>query len=207
MSMRRSAFVLATLGLAASGSCGCSSGNGGEGGGAAGTSSSSSATTSSSSGSGGPGTVVADCFQYTGWDGTTPAATFSTDVLPIFRASCSTVMACHGSETPPTPGQHFYGTPTAAGAMTAAQIQEIFTGAVGAPSIDEPDMDVIKPGDPQHSFMMYKLDGMGTTLCSTLACNSSATTCLYAMPYALPQLSLDMRNAIRRWIAQGANND
>lgn len=215
MSTCRYALVFTAICFSISGAFGCSGGSksagtGGEGGGvvqSSGGGQSSSASTGGAPSSGsGLGTTVGDCFQYTGWDGMTPAVTFKADVLPIFRASCSTVMTCHGSEIPPIPNQHFYGTPTSAGAMSAAQIQEIFAGAVGVSSVDDPDMDVVKVGDPEHSFMMYKLDANPNVDCSRLTCNASAS-CLPGMPYLLPPLSLETRDTIRRWIAQGAKND
>jgi hypothetical protein len=213
MSMPRSALVLTTICLAAGGASGCAgasagaspgaTGSGGEGGGAA----------TSSAGAGGAdlGTVVGDCFDYTGWSGMTPAATFKADVLPILRASCSDTMSCHGSQNNPDPTQHFYGTPESQGAMTAAQIQAIFAGAVNQASIDEPDMDVIKAGDPAHSFMTYKLDATSAVDCSALTCNA-AMACgspmpMSATPMSATPLSLASRDVIRRWIAQGARND
>jgi hypothetical protein len=64
-------------------------------------------------------------------------------------------------------------------------------------------MDVIKPGDLQHSFLLQKLDGLG---CPTLKC-SATMSCGQPMPLGLPQLSEGTRDVIRRWVSQGAGSD
>lgn len=163
---------------------------------------------SSGSTSGGGGNDPGGCFDYTGWDGTTPTVTFAADVLPIFQTSCGQSV-CHGSQTEPLPAEHFYGPPVGTTATTA-QIAAIFAGSVGQKSVDEPDMDVIDPGHPESSFMMYKIDADpmnpdGVT-CSKLAC-VAAQTCVSGMPLSGTQLPAATRDTIRRWIAQGAKND
>jgi hypothetical protein len=175
-----------------------------------------SAACSNSSGSGGSGAggAVNDCFDYTSFNGMTPAAHFKADVLPIFRLSCGLSMACHGNPNPSVPGARFYGPSKSDPDPTAAEITMILSGIVGTSSVDEPDMDVIKAGDPAHSFMMYKLDAANDPMnpdpnsvnCSKLTC-SSMMTCLVAMPSGGPQLPAAERDTIRRWIAQGAMND
>ena len=66
-------------------------------------------------------------------------------------------------------------------------------------------MSIVEPGDPQHSFLMHKLDH--TLDCSLLQCaavNDCGTT---APQGASNPLSADTRDAVRRWIAQGAQNN
>ena len=189
-----------------------------------------SAACGGSSSSGGGGGAAGDCFDYATFDGTTPAVTFSTDVLPIFQGSCGLSAACHGCDGVnnagcTTPGyQPFLGTSLTDPKMTTAQIAAIFSTAVGQPAqlqtstldgsmVGNPDMSIIKASDPANSFMMYKLDGafpmpdntMEVT-CSTLTC-ASATSCGQAMPAGGPAIGLTDRNTIRSWIAQGAKND
>jgi hypothetical protein len=161
--------------------------------------------------SGGAGGAPGGCFNYTGFDGTTPKVTFAADVLPIFRNSCGLSSACHGSQTNPSlPAQHFYGPPVSSPAPTAAQIAAIFAGSVGVKSIDNPDMDVIDPSHPESSFMMYKIDtdpqNVAGVTCSKLTC-ASAGTCASGMPLTGTLLPAATRDTIRRWIAQGAMND
>lgn len=171
----------------------------------------SSSLTGCGNGTGGTGSS-GDCFDYTSFDGKTPAVTFKTDVLPIFRQSCGLSTSCHGDPNGGSlPGQHYYGPATKDPAPTAAQLQVIFDASVGKPSSGNPDMDVIKASDPAHSFMMYKLDGdplaaNGVT-CETLTCSKGKDGCLLAMPSGGPQLPQATRDTIRRWIAQGAKND
>lgn len=165
----------------------------------------SSAACGGSSGSGGSGTV-SNCFDYSSFDGTSPAVSFKSDVLPIFRNSCGLSTSCHGSMNPPVPAQHYLGPANSAGDLTDAQISAIVAGIVGVQSVDEPGMAVVKAGDPANSFMMYKLDAdpqdVSSVNCSKLAC--STTTCGTAMPQTGNILPADERDTIRRWIAQGA---
>jgi hypothetical protein len=167
-------------------------------------------------GSGSGGSPGGDgCFDYTNFDGTTPTVHFQADVLPTFRLSCGLSTSCHGTEPPsppPTAAQHYLGPSISDPAPTAMQIEEILGGIVGKKSIDEPDMDVIAPGDPAHSFMLYKLDGdpnpsnMNPITCPKLECVASMS-CLLAMPLSGASLPDAERDTIRRWVAQGAKND
>jgi hypothetical protein len=162
-------------------------------------------STTSGSGSGG------DCFDYSTIDLTTPTVSFKTDVLPIFRQSCGLSTSCHGSPTGGSlGGQHFYGPSNSAPAPSAADIQAIMDQSVGKASTANPDMVVIKAGDPAASFMMYKLDGdplaVNGVTCEKLTC-AADMSCLLAMPSGGPQLPETSLSTIRRWIAQGAKND
>jgi hypothetical protein len=152
-----------------------------------------------------------DCFDYTSIDLTTPTVSFKTDVLPIFRQSCGLSTSCHGDPNGGAlGGQHFYGPSKSAPDPSTADLQAIMDQSVGKASTANPDMEVIKAGDPANSFIMYKLDGDPTAVngvtCSTLTC-SKDMSCLLAMPSGGPQLPEASRAIIRRWIAQGAKND
>ncbi len=173
-----------SLALAAVGLAACGGGDGG-----------------STGNAGGAGGGTGQCFDYAGYDGGSPVVQFSTDVLPILGASCGTSGNCHGGATPATAPQHFLGTST--GTATAAEIQAILGGIVNQAAVEEPDMNVIKAGDPAHSYLLQKVDGLG---CPTLQC-VAAGECGAPMPLGAPQLSEDDRDLIRRWVAQGAMND
>ena len=185
------------------------------------------AACSSSAGGG----AVNDCYDYTSFTGTTPAVSFKTQVVPIFQNSCALSTSCHGcdptiSSNCTTGGVNpFLGTPTMDGAMTATQIQAIITQTVGQPAalqtstvnplnmVGDPDTKIVAAGDPQHSFMMYKLDGNPAAAdatqevtCATLTCVDTKS-CGLAMPSGGPQLPQADRDTIRRWIAQGAMNN
>jgi len=141
------------------------------------------------------------CFDYTTFKADA-AVTFKGSVLPIFQRSCTFSGTCHGMQNAPSPAQHYLG-PAMGTAAMAADIQQIFTEAVGKPAVDEPAMKVIDPGKPETSFMMYKVDGLE---CETLKC-IGMKTCFAPMPQNSPQLSLADRNIIRSWIKNGAMNN
>lgn len=186
----RSSVLVATvvpLVLGLLGAAGCSGDD---------TSGSSSGATSSSGGS------TSGCFDYTTYDGSAPVVSFATDVLPIFQQSCSLSTSCHGSEAG-TGGRPYLGTKMGM-TPTAEQIQTIFDQNVGAPSTEESGMAIIEPGDPEHSFLLYKMDG--ELECALLECVAK-NSCGTVMPLGSDPISQDKRDTVRRWIAQGAKND
>jgi hypothetical protein len=158
-------------------------------------------TTSSSDGSGGSATRPA-CFDYAGFDGMSPAVSFSKEVLPILRNSCG-FSSCHGNVSPTDPARHYFGPSNGDPAPDMTQIAAIFAQSVGKPAALEPNLAVIEPGKPDKSFLLYKLDGAS---CTALPC-AAKKTCGTSMPQSNPLLVATKVDAIRRWIAQGAKND
>ncbi len=161
-----------------------------------------SGTSTTGAGGGGAGGSAGDCFDYTSFDGTSPTVTFKADVLPIFRQSCGLSTSCHGDPNGGSlPGQHFYGPSLNDPAPSDSDIASILAGSVGQASAEDPDMDVIKAGDPANSFLMYKLDGDPNAAdgvsCKTLTC-SKDMSCQTTMPQGGPQLTADTRDTIRR---------
>ena len=162
-------------------------------------------TTSGSGGGGGSscGLMADGCFDYACFKGDSPKVTFKADVLPILRNSCGLSSSCHGSESGPA-GQHYLGPKNSDPEPTAAQIQIIFDQWVGQTASVSAGMNLISPKDPEHSFFMYKLDGLE---CSKLTCASN-NTCLALMPQGSSEpMDAAKRDVFRRWIAQGAKND
>lgn len=161
-------------------------------------------------GSGGSGGGSGVCFDYADFAGDSPAVSFKTDVLPILRTSCGLSASCHGSESPPSPAQPYYGASLSSGEMTADQIEKIFDQSLNKASVANPDMKVINANHPETSFLLFKLDGdpalTGNQLCGTLTC-AADETCGSSMPQGGPTLPADSRDTLRRWIAQGAKND
>ena len=158
---------------------------------------------SSSSADGGAGGASAD-------------VSFSREVVPILQTNCAAGgTACHGDPSVVTAGgaagNRDYLGPTT-GAYSAAVITQILGAMVGKPSFEDPAMDVVTAGDPTKSFLMYKMDGdsTGDPLLSSLTCTGELGNCGTAMPYpgiagtTLPQA---MRDTVRRWISQGAQNN
>jgi len=120
-----------------------------------------------------------------------PPATFETDLAPILARSCA-FASCHGSKGP---GNHglFLGTKSADDVDSAK-------AALAAPSRALPSMPYVTPGDPDRSFLLHKLDG---DLCAfEEQCVSGS--CGTSMPAGNALLAEASRDAIRRWIAQGA---
>ncbi|HEY8040233.1 MAG TPA: hypothetical protein VIF15_10595, partial [Polyangiaceae bacterium] len=91
------------------------------------------------------------------------------------------------------------------GGADAAQING---DIVGQPSTEDPNMNIVKAGDPSSSYMMHKLDWDECTLATECAKGTSQyPDCGQGMPFSSPQLDQATRDTIRRWIAQGAKND
>jgi hypothetical protein len=130
-----------------------------------------------------------------GTDLTTPKVTFSGDVLPVLERSCGLSDSCHGS---PNNGRVFLGS-TAVNATPSS----VRAGIVNVASIDLTSMPYVKPGDLENSFLMHKMDG---DQCRFDA-QCSGGTCQTSMPQNLPLLDVTTRDVVRRWIAQGANDD
>lgn len=143
------------------------------------------------------------CFDYSTFDGATPAVSFSADVLPIFQQSCSLSTSCHGNVAG-TNGRPYMG-PIGQMTPTMEQVAEIFAQNVNVNAVAA-DMKIVAPGDPKASFMTHKIDG---TLSSECGVTCASTGCGTPMPQATEFVPIDAskRDTIRRWIAQGAKND
>jgi hypothetical protein len=118
-----------------------------------------------------------------------PSVAFAKDVMPIFGRSC-TFSTCHGAGSSQSP--------TLGGPPTA-----VHDALVGIRASELPAMSYATPGDPRSSYLMRKMDGSNCTL--TAQCVGG--DCGESMPRGESTLSIDARDTVRRWIAQGANND
>jgi hypothetical protein len=129
--------------------------------------------------------AVGTCTLHTVPPGTDLKApvSFEKDVAPIFGRSCN-FAACHGGRAQPL----VLAAGTAHGAL------------VGKPSKELPSMPYVTPGDPEKSFLMRKLDGDQCALDAECVGGS----CKEMMPKSGEKLPENERDAIRRWIAQGA---
>ncbi len=181
--LRQTLFAAATLALAALAACSSSS-NG------------SSTSSSSSGGSGG----TSGCVAYTSKiDLTAPTVSFKTDVVAgIFNRSCGLSTSCHGSPTASQAGL-FLG----AKAKLGDDAAKVYTAIVGVPSKDLPSMPLVTASDPTNSFLLRKMDGdqcLFNAQCAGGDCNTS-------MPQGNDILPPASRDVVRRWIAQGAQNN
>lgn len=187
------AFMALGMGIA-----GCDGDDGGTGGGGG-------AGGSGSGGAGGSGTGGGSsaCFDYTGFDGSSPAVGLRADVMPILQTSCTFAASCHGAESG-SAGHVFLG-PSAGTMPTDMQIQAMLAQTVGVnPEHSSPGIPLITASDPARSFLMHKMDG--TVGCADLAC-AADSSCGQAMPPAQPTIAQDRRDTVRRWIAQGAQDN
>jgi hypothetical protein len=159
------------------------------------------------------------CMPYDGGSpGTlmTPTRSFLNDVVPVFTFSCD-FSGCHISPSG-TPLEYLGDEGT--GSMppsTYTFANAVYMGIVGKPTIEDPQMMFVKPGDPTNSYLMRKMDG---ALCDlTCAPNNAlynqfvtqdnlSTPCGSFMPIT-SQTILDQskRDIVRQWIAQGAKNN
>jgi hypothetical protein len=108
---------------------------------------------------------------------TTPKMTIA-DVQPIFDMYCT---RCHATRAP---------------FLTAGDAP---TALAGTSSCN--NMKYIEPGQPEQSFLFYKIGGMSTL-------SVAGTTCREKMPNDGPALNAadpDAVEKIRQWIADGAN--
>jgi hypothetical protein len=117
-----------------------------------------------------------------------PEISFSKTIVPIVQSNCS-LPACHADAR------------VSLGIYLPMDAAEIYK-AVRAPATTNLKLDFVKPGAPADSYLMHKVDGTHCALdkdCVKGACGQE-------MPPGAT-LSIDDRNAIRRWIAQGAKNN
>jgi hypothetical protein len=103
------------------------------------------------------------------------------------------------------------------GPPTQEQIDRILAGIVnveaevptedGNDSVPEPDgLMIVEPGAPERSFLMFKLDADGLTFCESLTC-AADNACGTSMPQGSARWTDEERDIVRRWIAQGAENN
>jgi len=184
--LRQTIFAAAAVALAALAACSSSSS----------TSSSSSSGSTSSSGSSGSG-----CTAYNPGtiDLTTPVISFKNDVVAgVFNKSCGLSTSCHGSATASQAGL-FLGGKTAAG----SDASQVHAAIVGVVSKDLVTMPLVTANDPSKSFLLRKMDG---DQCLFDA-QCTGGTCQTPMPQGSDILPTTSRDVVRRWIAQGAQNN
>lgn len=134
------------------------------------------------------------CNDYTppaSFDPSSPAVSFSKDVMPVFSTSCA-FSSCHGSLSG-----------DANGVYLGSDAAKVHAEIVGIRSGELPTMSFVEPGDPEKSYLLRKMDGSHCVL--DPECTGSS--CGDAMPKGEDLLPVEVRDVVRRWIAQGAKND
>jgi hypothetical protein len=138
---------------------------------------------------------VDQCRDYTppaSFDPSTPVVSFQNDVVPIFNFSC-VFSSCHGSLSGGANGIFLGG----------ADAKAVRKNLVDVSAPELPSMVFVKPGDPRNSYLMRKLDGSQCLLdaqCIDGDCGDS-------MPQNEQTLPIETRDVVRRWIAQGAQEN
>jgi hypothetical protein len=126
---------------------------------------------------------------------TTGGVTTTSTTLPSWAAIHAAVIAprcgsCHGIE-----GE--------AGLNGLGACNTGHANLVGVPSTQLPGRDRVRPGAPARSWLMQKLDGTQSAFDGQCVGGS----CGEPMPLEPPPLDAAEREAIRSWIAAGAEND
>ena len=134
-----------------------------------------------------------------------PSVSFKKDIAPTFQQSCAIAgSTCHGDPSVALTQQRPY-----LGLFDGgADASQIVSGIVGVLSNEDPTMNVVTAGDPANRYLLHKVDGDQCTLAPQCAATQTQyTNCGLQMPYSSPPLDPPTRDAIRRWVAQGAKND
>ena len=117
-----------------------------------------------------------------------PETASRADVQAILERSCA-VGGCHAS----APGAGGLALPQA----SAAWVDSV----VGVRSQENPSMDLVAPGDPARSWLVYKISG---DLCR-FTCDPKVG-CGGQMPFG-QQLSEEERGIILAWVRDGASTN
>jgi hypothetical protein len=138
-----------------------------------------------------------------------PEASFRTDVIPVFVASCA-FDGCHNDPT----GKPLQFLAQRLDGGPPVFAQQVYDGIVGKPTVEDPSMPFVTPGDPSQSFLMRKMDDDLVALAAQCAGNNvlqaqyqTPSPCGVSMPSQLPVLDATRRGAVRSWIQQGAKNN
>jgi len=131
------------------------------------------------------------CFDYSTFDGQNPKVDFVADLAPMFQESCGLSNSCHSDKTGALPAGRPY---------IASDKAKTIASLVGVAATADPGLKRIEPLEPARSFLTYKIDGFFR--CAAVTCSAS---CGSAMPPESAALPSAQRDAIRRWIAQGAD--
>ncbi len=114
-----------------------------------------------------------------------PPVSFRKDVAPLLVVSCTTA-SCHGSGAHPpdlTP---------------EADASALRRALVAVPSEERLSLPYVRPGDPDGSYLLEKLEGrLNDAQCTDHDCGSR-------MPARNSALPPQAQATIRAWVAQGA---
>lgn len=149
------------------------------------------ALVSCTSSSGGDGASCKDYDPPASFDAQQPTVSFKTDVMAVFKQSCA-FSTCHGATTG-----------TNNGVLLGADPAKVRAAIVSVSSDELPSMAYVKPGDPKGSYLMRKMDGSQCVLDA----QCTGGSCQLSMPRGEQPLPVETRDVVRRWIAQGAQDN
>jgi hypothetical protein len=112
------------------------------------------------------------------------------NVRPILTTSCAFGAGCHGA---PSPSGYVQLGPT-----DTLLADRLVQGLVDVPSINEPTVVLVAPGDSGNSFIIRKLTGDFAGL------PSAPAACGVRMPYGGQPLPTPSIDTLKRWIDDGA---
>ena len=116
------------------------------------------------------------------------AVSFRRDVAPVITLSCTT-SSCHGGGgRSPVLERH-------------ADPAALRAALVGVASEQRPSRVFVRPGAPDQSYLIQKIEG------HLIDAECTDHDCGAPMPLDNPSLSADARAKIRTWIAQGARDN
>ncbi|HXX65876.1 MAG TPA: hypothetical protein VEK07_01765 [Polyangiaceae bacterium] len=149
-------------------------------------------------------TPEAGCEPYVSDADLSESVSFSANVVPVFMTNCAVGgnIGCHsaGNASP------FLG--SSDGGVDASIV---LASIIGVEAGEDPEMDYVAPNEPEQSYLMHKMDGDQCTLqaqCALSFYNEYYPNCGASMPF-LPHLLLPapVRDQVRAWISQGAQNN
>ncbi len=138
------------------------------------------------------------------------SVSFVNDVVPIFKRSCA-FTGCHNDPTQASQLE-FLADPTSDVSSYAAQV---YSGIVNKPTLEDPTLEFVKPGDPANSYLVRKIQNKLSDIESDCDPHNAlislyavgAPACGSSMPQNQNPLDQCTQETIVNWIQQGAPNN
>jgi hypothetical protein len=147
------------------------------------------------------------------------SVSFQKDVVPVFAANCSTSSICHGQMNQAGVENLYLGPSASGGANSPSDLASIHAGLVGVKSVEDPSMNIVTPGDLEHSFLWHKVDGDENSDSTVVSgCQPQANgpnPCSDCLPVAPCGVQMPLGGALepsaicvlQNWITSGAMNN
>lgn len=131
--------------------------------------------------------------------------TFVTDVLPVMQERCN-LGPCHGGDGPDDAAGELWLGRGPDEAMSDKETDFVYRSLIDVESVAAPGLALVRPGKPEDSFFMLKLDDCQdfVGVDCVLDADEWGTSCGEVMPLLSDQLSATTLEVIRSWIASGA---